>query len=734
MKKTVWSIMIVGSVLFWMLGTAGLGRAAQTSQKAVAFSRLPLYFVENQGQVDSPARFYSVTPGIRTVFSPREITLSFPSGRVGDGNARPLPAEPGTQRPAPSPRVPPQVVHWRPVDLSRNVRLTGADQLPGRFNYFKGSDPGRWRTGLPTYGAVVYRQAYPGVDLKFYGAGQQLEYDIIVQPGADPYQVRFRLEGIRSLAVTPAGDLAVTLPGGQHFLQKKPLVYQESGGQRVRREGKYKVYPWGTAWEYGFEVAAYDRNQALLIDPMIVYSTCIGGSGRDYGMKIAVDAADQVYVVGTTESGDFVTTNGSTHQGGSDVFVVKMNPVSNAVIFSTLLGGGSADYGTGIALSTDNVFVCGKTYSDDFPPVSPLQDHRAGSYDAFVAKLSQTNGALLFSTYLGGTYDDGANAVATDGSDDVAYVVGYTKSPEDFPTVKPIQAYGGNQDIFVAKIDATSTPSLKFSTYLGGSGVDNGTAIVADKQVYTDHGDTLVAITGNTSSDDLTVLHGLAYKGGTDAFIMQVWFDDFGTHYPLPDPSITYTTYLGGSANDYGSGIVYYFGGYVVTGETNSTDFPRVNTQSTPAGGYDVFLTEMDLDSIDFSTLLGGSRSDYGNAIMVSTSPDTNIYVVGTTYSSDFHLFWPMHRSLQGATDAFVAKFSGSGKLRISTLVGGSGYDFGNGIAKDSANNIFITGETGSADIPKLRQGYSGGGDAFITKLGMQNGMEFMLMLLSNSP
>jgi hypothetical protein len=726
--------MVVGSVLFWALGTMGVGWAAQTSQKPVAFNKLPLYFVENQGQVDAPARFYSVTPGIRTVFSPREITLSFPSGRAGTGSQRFLPSEPGAQRPAPSPPVPPQVVRWRPVDLSQNVKLTGAEQLPGKFNHYKGSNPGRWRAGLPTYGAVVYRQAYPGVDLKFYGAGQELEYDIIVQPGANPSQVRFRLEGIKSLAVTPAGDLAVTLPGGQHFLQKKPLVYQESQGQRVPRDGHFKVYPRGAAWEYGFEVAAYDPNQALVIDPLVTYSTCIGGSGRDYGMKIALDASDQVYVVGTTESGDFVTSTGSTFQGGSDVFVVKMNPVSNVMIFSTLLGGDSTDLGMGIALSADNVFVCGKTYSDDFPPVSPLQESRAGSYDAFVAKLSQTNGALLFSTYLGGTYDDGANAIATGGSSDVAYVVGYTKSFDDFPTVKPLQDYRGNQDIFVAKINAYATPSLEFSTYLGGSGVDNGTAIVAKKYVDEDgmYGSTTVGITGNTSSEDLPIKDGLAYKGGTDAFIIEVYFvdfQDFGD--PIPDPHMTYTTYLGGSANDYGTGIAHYLIWYVVTGETNSTDFPKVKSQSTPAGGYDVFLTSIDQSDIFFSTLLGGSGSDYGNALVVDSL--YNIYVVGTTYSSDFHLFWPMYRTMRGVTDAFVAKFTISGKLRISTLVGGSGYEFGNGIAIDSANNIFITGETGSADLPKLRQGYSGGGDAFITKLGMQSGMEFIFMLLLDS-
>jgi hypothetical protein len=737
MKKTLWLILVLGSILLWTPGMAvvaaksppapDFARAAAPIPAAGAYGRLPQYFVENQGQVDSPARFYSQGPGIQAGFSPREITLAFPASRAGAAGQSGLPPSPRALRAAAPPPAPPQVVRWRPVNLSRTVKLTGADPLPGKFNHFKGRDPNRWRAGLPTYGAVVYREAYPGVDLKFYGQGQQLEYDVIVRPGANPAQVRFRLEGVKSLAVTPDGDLAVTLPGGEQFLQRKPLVYQEDAGRRVPREGRFKLYPRGAAVEYGFEVAAYDRTRPLVIDPVLVYSTFFGGAQEDWGYKIAVDASGNAFVAGTTYSSDFLTYPGSPYSGGADVFVLKLNPNGSVLIFSTLLGGDSSDYGTGVALSAHNIFVCGQTYSSNFPTVAPLQDSRAGSGDAFVAKLSQTTGALLFSTYLGGTYDDGANAVATDGHYDVAYVTGYTKS-NNFPPVKPLQAYRGAKDIFVAKIDAYSTPALLFSTFLGGSNDDTGTAIAVKSYTEDYYGHTRVGITGNTSSQDLPIKDGLAFKGGTDAFIIEITFQDFGG--PPYDPYMSYATCLGGANLDYGTGIAHYLADYLVTGETNSPDFPVVKSSERPMGSYDVFLTSISSFGITFSTLLGGTKADYGNAIAVDSM--YNIFVVGHTYSSDFPLYKPMYWGFKGATDAFVAQFSTMGKLLMSTLLGGSSYEFGNGIAIDSADNVFITGETASADFPikSTFPGYSGGGDVFITKLSYQSRTEFALMML----
>jgi len=736
MKKTVWLIMVLGSILFWAPGTVGLAAettsapdpamASATTQASAAFGRLPLYFVENQGQLDSRARFYASGPGLQAGFSPREITLSFPSSRPSADRQGGLPPEHRALRSAAAPPVPPQVVRWRPVNLSRTVKLAGADPLPGKFNHFKGSDPNRWRAGLPTYGSVVYRQAYPGVDLKFYGQGRQLEYDIIVQPGANPSQVRFRVDGVKSMAVTPDGDLAVNLPGGEQLLHKKPLVYQENEGRRVPREGKFKLYPRGAAWEYGFEVAAYDRTQPLVIDPVLIYSTFFGGAQEDWGYKIAVDSSGNAYVVGTTYSSDFVTypLSGTFH-GSSDAFVIKINPVGNILLFSTLLGGSSSDYGTGIALDNSSIFVCGKTYSTDFPTTLPLQANRKGSYDAFVAQLNITTGELLFSTYLGGTSEDGANAIATDGHGN-AYVVGYTLS-NDFPPQNPLQPYCGNKDIFVARINTSSVPKLDFSTFLGGSGDDIGTAISVQRR------DTLndIIITGSTTSKDFISLGGSDFKGGTDAFVIEIFYEED----PSKAPYVWYSTCLGGSGDTYGTGIVFadLLGNFLVTGETNSLDFVP-NSTAQPKGGYDVFLTKLSEYKTVFSTLLGGTKNDFGNDIAVDRLG--NIYVVGHTYSSDFTLYNALYSKFRGQTDAFVAKFDPSGNLLMSTLLGGSDYEFGNGIAIAQArwfDNVFVTGETASADFPTTKNhllSYSGNGDVFITKLGFQSRTDFILMML----
>ena len=236
---------------------------------------------------------------------------------------------------------------------------------------------------------------------------------------------------------------------------------------------------------------------------------------------------------------------------------------------------------------------------------------------------------------------------------------------------------------------------------------------------------TSIMLTGSTTSIDFPVEKGSGFKGGTDAFVI-----DILEHWTSQVNFIGYSTCLGGSNNDYGTGITYGFLGYLVTGETNSTDFPVVNSTAHLSGGYDVFLAAVSHYVTNFSTLLGGTKADYGNAI--ATDRLGNIYVVGHTYSSDFPLYRPLYWGLRGVTDAFVAKFSPSGKLLMNTLLGGSDYEFGNGIAIDRADNVWVTGETASADFPKVRpmQSYSGGSDVFISKLSFQSRTDFALMLL----
>ena len=252
--------------------------------------------------------------------------------------------------------------------MRRDVELTGRELLAGKVHYFLGNDPKKWHTNLPTYQAVLYREAYPGIDLKFYGTGRQLEYDIIVKPGADPGQVQFQYSGIKKLALTQAGDLAITLPDGGELVQKKPLVYQEIGGRRLPREGRFQVARVDGHWRYGFKVPSYDRGQPLIIDPVLVYSTFLGGSNQDVGNAIAVDKEGNVYVTGVTQSVDFPSHPLSALLGPEDAFVTKIKADGTGLVFSLFLGGVGHDGGTGIAVdSAQNIWVTGYTDSSRFP-------------------------------------------------------------------------------------------------------------------------------------------------------------------------------------------------------------------------------------------------------------------------------------------------------------------------------------------------------------------------------
>jgi hypothetical protein len=420
---------------------------------------------------------------------------------------------------------------------------------------------------VPTYAKVKYAAAYPGVDLVYYGQSRQLEYDFVVAPGADPTAITLSFEGIDHIDVDAQGDLVLSTAGGSLRFQK-PIVYQEEDGRWQSIAGSYvRTGP----HQAGFRLAAYDLARPLVIDPVLSYATYLGGSGRDDGLGIAVDAAGQAYVTGFTVSADFPTVHPlQPTLNGGDAFVAKLTADGSALVYATYLGGSyDFEFGTGIAVDAAGAaYVTGQTGSADFPTTpGAFQTTLAGGGDcggrpcddAFVVKLTADGSALVYATYLGGRSTDRGTGIAVDAAGH-AYVTGLTTSA-DFPTAHPLQPTlgGGVGDAFVAKFTADGS-ALVYATYLGGSGYEFGTGIAVDAAGH-------AYVTGSTNSADFPTTPGaFQVTSGGDAFVAKL---------NATGSALVYATYLGGSCGDGGTGIaVDAAGAAYVVGITTSADFP----------------------------------------------------------------------------------------------------------------------------------------------------------------
>jgi hypothetical protein len=425
--------------------------------------------------------------------------------------------------------------------------VTGLEKLPGTANYFVGNDSTKWRSNVPAYARVRYDDLYPGVDLVYYGNQRELEYDFVVRPGADPSRIVLGFQGADRLEVDAQGDLMLHTALGP-VRQRKPVIYQEADGVRREIAGSYVLKG---LRQVGFQVAAYDASKPLVIDPTLVYSTYLGGSGGEQGNGIAVDADGNAYVTGTVNSGSSVTfptaagafdTNFGA--GAEHVFVTKVDPTGSTLIYSTYLGGnGFSDKGFGIAVdAAGHAYVTGHTQGD-FPTTPGAFKttfiNSGGSYDAFVTKLNPTGNGLVYSAYLGGCNDDEGFAITVDAVGN-AYVTGRTTSvnfpttPGAFDTTKALQ------DVFVTKLDPSGS-ALVYSTFLGGGSFNQGLGIAVDAagNAY---------VTGSAGSGFPTTpgAFDTTFGSGQDAFVTKL--NPTGT-------SLVYSTYLGGSAFDEGRGI-----------------------------------------------------------------------------------------------------------------------------------------------------------------------------------
>ncbi len=690
----------------------------QTRMRAT-YARLPLAFEANRGQSDPEIKYLARGPGYNLFLTETEAVLALHHSQANTADP-----QRGTDQPTPAASV----LHMKFLGAKPSPRIDGEEELPGKVNYFQGNDPGQWHTNLSTYAKVRYRNVYPGVDLIYYANREQLEYDLVLAPGANPSGIRLAFEGADSLHLDESGNLVVKL-GGQKLVQRAPLVYQVDAGRQQKISACYVLANNG---EVTIEVGTHDNSRSLIIDPVLVYSTFLGSPSRDSGSGIAVDGAGNAYILGITHSLHFPTVNPvqPANGGNDDIFVTKINSAGSAIVFSTYLGGNDNESSeAGIAVDrAGNVYVTGETRSTNFPTKNALQPALKGTKgtvgNAFVVKLNATDSTLIYSTYLGGSGETTGYGIAADAAGN-AYVSGNTSSP-DFPTTAnvvqptfngPYSVYG---DGFVAKLSADGS-RLEYATYLGGTAGDtcSGIAVDAGGEAY---------VTGYTRSVDFPTAHALQPSGHrADAFVTKL--DASGS-------SLVYSTYLGGSDIQQGTGIaVDREGNAYVAGYTSSADFPTQNAlQPHLNNSVDVFITKLNPagSALVYSTYLGGSSEDqagnsHGTVTNVAVDLAGNFYLAGRTFSTDF----PMRNAIQpvyggGQLDSYVLKLNPEGSALVySTYLGGSGNDDVSGVAIDDAGNAYVTGTTQfSADFPVVNalQPAPGGGtasvsDAFVAKI-----------------
>jgi len=488
--------------------------------------------------------------------------------------------------------------------------------------------------------------------------------------------------------------------------------------------------------EVTFGIAPYDRTLPLIIDPVLSYSTYLGGSDMDYGNGIAVDAAGNAYVTGYTASIDFPLVNPaqSSPGGGTcsedgvdtacfDAFVTKLNPTGTALVYSTYLGGSNEDYGAGIALdASGHAYVTGYTNSTDFPVQNALQSKNAGGWDAFVTELSADGAFLIYSTYWGGSLDDIGTGIAVDSSGN-AYLSGYSDSPHFPVTPGAFQTNygGGTHNGFLVKFNAGGA-TLGYSTFLGGNSDDYAYAVAVDSA-----GDAY--LTGATNSTNFPTLNAFQpkYAGGLCATAPNTFpcYDAFVAKLNPAGSALIFSTYFGGTGSDYGYAIALDASANAyVTGYTTSTNLPTTAGafQRVFGGSYDAFVAKLNGagSTLDYSTYLGGSGTQVGYGIAVDSTGSA--FVTGYNYGGYFPIANPVQAQNAGFYDAFVSVLDPTGSsLIFSTYLGGSYDDFGRGISLDPSGNAYVVGATFSLNFPttsaSFQPSYAGGPyDAFITK------------------
>jgi hypothetical protein len=675
------------------------------------YGRLPISFEANRGQTDAHALFLARGAGYALFLAETEAVLSL-RGRASDASA---------------------ALHLQWLGANTAPRVAGLEQQTGRSNYFIGGDPARWRTDIPNYTRVRYENLYDGIDLVYYGNHEQLEYDLVVAPGGDVAPARLNVAGARAVRLARNGDLVLQLAGGE-MRWLRPVAYQEVNGARTAVPARY-VLKGGAV---GFAVAAYDARLPLVIDPVLNYSTYLGGAAADEGHAIAVDQNGNAYVAGYTESLNFPGTSSLPCQsvsdpknpcGGRDAFVAKLDATGGALVYATYIGGGGADEARGIAVGPlGDVYLTGKAGAagNEFPrtPSAAQAIYGGGASDAFVLQLNASGNALVYATYLGGLGNDEANGLALDanGSVYVAGTGGAAVTPGTFNTLP-------NGGAFVAKFAAGG--ALVYNSDFGGFNADSGAAVAVDAA-----GDAYVV--GATLSPNFPTTPGAfqtTHHGSNDAYVLKL--NAAGT-------ALVYATMLGGTSNDVGTSIAVDAGGRAYVGGALSAvtapggDFPATAGafQEMVQGSNDGFVSVLNPggSALDYSTYLGGAGSDGINALALDAAGI--VHVAGVTGSTNFPTTTAaLDTSLGGSQDAFVARLRPDGTdadagpndpsdLLFATYLGGGGAEIAFALAADAGGSSYVTGLTqsfASAPFPLAHplQATNGGiRDAFVSKIG----------------
>ncbi|MBM4053834.1 MAG: hypothetical protein FJ264_03995 [Planctomycetes bacterium] len=733
-------IMFLGSLLF----AEQRGSQKNLHQEIVKKTHLlTIPFIQNKGQTDERVKFYASTFGA-TVYITDEGEIVYSLPYIMDNSKKKswknieqpasFPVEsatamgvvtsnesiPGVKR----------IVLKEQLLGGKTVTIKGEKPSTARINYYKGKKPLQFQKDIPTYESITFGEVFHGVELILKAYGNNVEKLFYVKPDIDPDSIKLRIEGADALSINEKGQLeADTALGKVTFT--KPVAYQDINGKRINVAASYVLKESGMI--YGFKAENYDKSKELVIDPLLA-STYLGGSDNDDVCSLLIDKEGYIYVAGTTSPSDFPTTSGSFDNGGEggDAFISKINATLTGLIASTFLGGSSEDSVRSFVLDSEgNVYVMGDTTSSDFPTTeNAYTESLNDSYgNVFISKFDTTLTELLASTYLGGSYGDHGSDIAID-SDGNIYITGDTNS-SDFPT--SASAYknslkDSSGDVFVSKLDNELT-SLLASTFLGGSSGDYGSAVDINSE-----GNVFVA--GTTMSSDFpssSDAYDTSFNGG------EYDIDGFVAKFDKNLTSLVASTYIGGYFNDSINALAKDSEGNIyVTGRTASSNFPTTTEayDTTYNFGSDAFIVKLsnDLKSLVSSTFLGGSgypsegyEYNYGyeqaNAIIIDSGG--NIYVTGSTYSSDFPTtIGAYNASFNGGNaDAFISKLDKDLEdVLDSTYFGGtSGDDCGKALAVGTEGDIYIAGITNSSDFPVtdgiLYKTYNGRTDTFISQL-----------------